>query len=205
MTSLQEYVASQFPNHDIDVWDAASSPDLELSDHTVVSQVIGTRDGLDLLNVFRRRAPNARVAALAVRPSSATVVPTNGEDRDGVVDLPFRRVATSVVVSAIVVGVVLAGIMLMTNESAATAAIVGGFGVMIGAAVGAIIGGSRMAGQRANFQPQAPGRTITVVAAFLEDDASASSLAQSVGPVADYEVRIVDHSGGWRSPGPGAT
>ncbi|MEY2554589.1 MAG: hypothetical protein QOC57_2449, partial [Ilumatobacteraceae bacterium] len=34
---------------------------------------------------------------------------------------------------------------------------------------------------------------------------SASSLAQSVGPVADYEVRIVDHSGGWRSPGPGAT
>jgi hypothetical protein len=203
MTSLQDYVASQFPNHEIDLWDAASSPDLELSDHTVVSQVVGTRDGLDLLNVFRRRAPNARVAALAVRPSSAmTVVPTDDEDRDGVVDLPFRRVVTSVIVGAIVLGVALALIMLIAHQSVASAAIVAGFGAMIGAAVGAIIGGSRLAGQRANFQPQAPGRTITVVAAFLDDDASASSLAQSVGPVADYEVRIVDHSGGWRSPGP---
>jgi hypothetical protein len=203
MTTLQEYVASQFPNHDIDLWDAASAPDLELSDHTVVSQVVGTRDGLDLLNVFRRRAPNARVAALAVRPSAETVVPTRGEDRDGVVDLPPRRVATSVIVGALAVGVAVAVMMLILDESAGTAAIVGGFGAMIGAAVGAIIGGSRLAGQRANFQPLAPGRTITVVAAFLDDDASASSLAQSVGPVADYDVRIVDHSGGWRSPGPG--
>ena len=203
MTTLQEYVATQFPNHDIDLWDAASSPDLELSDHTVVSQVVGTRDGLDLLNVFRRRAPNARVAALAVRPSSATVVPTEAEDRDGVVDLPFRRVAMSVLLGAAAFGVVLAIVMLITHESVATGAIVGCFGAAAGAAVGAIIGGSRLAGQRANFQPPAAGRTITVVAAFLDDDASASSLAQSVGPVADYDVRIVDHSGGWRSPGPG--
>ncbi len=203
MTTLQEYVASQFPNHDIDLWDAASSPDLELSDHTVVSQVVGTRDGLDLLNVFRRRAPNARVAALAVRPTSGTVVPSEQEDRNGVVDLPFRRVATSVLVGAVALGVLLTIVMLITHESVPTVAIVGGFGAAVGAAVGAIIGGSRLASQRANFQPQAQGRTITVVAAFLDDDASASSLAQSVGPVADYDVRIVDHSGGWRSPGPG--
>ena len=203
MTTLQEYVARQFPNHDIDLWDAASAPDLELSDHTVVSQVVGTRDGLDLLNVFRRRAPNARVAALAVRPSQSTVVPTDDEDPDGVVDLPVRRVAASAVGGAVLLGVVLAAVMmLISHESVATAAIVGGFGAMIGAAVGAIMGGSRLASQRANFQPQAAGRTITVVAAFLDDDASASSLAQSVGPVADYDVRIVDHLGGWRSPGP---
>ena len=74
---------------------------------------------------------------------------------------------------------------------------------MIGAAIGGIVGGSRLASQRTNFQPQAAGRTITVVAAFFDDDASASSLAHSVGPVADYDVRIVDHLGGWHSPGPG--
>ena len=72
---------------------------------------------------------------------------------------------------------------------------------MIGAVIGAIVGASRLAGQRANSQPHAAGSTITVVAAFLDDEATASTLAQSVGPVADYEIRIVDHNGGWRSPG----
>jgi hypothetical protein len=200
MTSLQEYVARQFPNHEIDLWDAASSRDLELSDHTVVSQVVGTRDGLDLLNTFRRRAPHARVAALAVRPPAATVVQSDREDRDGVVDLPPRRIVTSVFLGAVVVGAVFTTVMLAMNESGATTAVAGGFAALVGAAIGAIVGASRLASQRANSQPQSPGSTITVVAAFLDDDASASTLAQSVGPVADYEIRIVDHNGGWRGP-----
>ncbi|MGZ4764223.1 MAG: hypothetical protein ACXV6M_01035 [Ilumatobacteraceae bacterium] len=202
MTSLQEFVATQFPNHEIDLLDPASIADLELSDHTVVSQVAGARDGLDLLNLFRRRAPYARVAAVAVRPSRGSLVPADDEDRNGVVDLPVRRVALAVLGSAVTIGLVLAVVMLVTHESVATAAVVGGFGVMIGAAIGAIIGGSRLAGQRATLQPRAPGRTITVVAAFLEDDASASSFAHSVGPMTNYDVRIVDQRGGWRSPGP---
>ncbi len=203
MTSLQDYVARQFPNHEIDLWDAGSAADLELSDHTVVSQVVGTRDGLDLLKVFRNRAPNARVAALAVRPSSTSVLRSDDEDRDDVVDLPPRRIAISEVAGAVLVGIALTVLMLVIHESGATAVIVGGLAALIGAAVGVTAGNSRLARQRGNSQPQAPGTTITVVAAFLDDDASARTLAQSVGPVADYEVRIVDHNGGWRSPGPG--
>ena len=203
MTTLRQYVAIQFPNHEIELFDAAGVIDLELSDHTVVSHVVGTRDGLDLLEVFRRKAPHSRVTALEVRPARGTVLPTKPEETNLVVDLPARRVAVAVLASAAIVGIVLALVMLFTHESVATAAVVGGLGVAIGMAIGAIVGGSRLANQRANLKPQAPGRTITVVAAFLDDDASASSLAEAVGPLTDYDVRIVDHRGGWRSPGPG--
>jgi hypothetical protein len=202
MTTLHEYVATQFPNHEIELFDAAGVVDLELYDHTVVSHVVGARDGLDLLNVFHRNAPHSRVTALAVRPSRGTVRSTDLEDRNGAVDLPVRRVAVAVLASAAVVGTVLALAMLISHESVATAALVGALGATIGATIGAILGGSRLASQRAALQPQPPRRTITVVAAFLDDDASASSLAEVVGPMTDYDVRIVDNRGDWRSPGP---
>jgi hypothetical protein len=200
MASLQDYVAGQFPNHEIEVR-ASGAGDLELTEHTVVSWVVGSGDGTELLNAVRRSAPSARIAALDVRPSDPSVVPTADEDRDGVVDLPGRRVATFVVGGALVLGVVFGLLMLLISDSNVTAAIVGVFAALIGAAVGAIVGGSRFAGQRATSQPNAPGRNITVVAAFLDDDASASSLARSIGAAADYQVRIVDRQAGWHSPG----
>jgi hypothetical protein len=205
MATLTEYVTQQFPEHVIDVLEPGNKTSLELTDSTVVSFVVGNRAGIDLLSTFRRSAPNARVAAVEVRPSDATVVPTGGEDRDGVVDLPARRVAAYIAIGLASVGVVATLVSLAVLDSGLTIAIVGVFAALIGAAVGAIVGGSRFAGERANSQPRAPGRSITVVAAFLEDDASAANLARSVGPAADYEVRIVDHAGGWRSPGAGKT
>jgi hypothetical protein len=205
MASLKEYVAQQFPQHEIDVWDPGSPPDLELTDHTVVSYVVGTRAGLDLLKTFRRSVPKAHLAAVEVRPTDATLVPTTGEDRDGVIDLPAQRVAAWIVGGFLVLGVVGVAASLVLTDSGATVAIIGGFMAVLGALVGGIVGGSRFAGQRATSQPRAPGRSITVVAAFLDDDESASSLATSVGPAAGYEVRIVDHPGGWRSPATGTT
>ena len=203
MTSLQEYVANQFPQHEIDVLEAPKENDLELTDNTVVSYVVGSRAGLDLLNTVHRSAPRARVAAVEVRPSDPTVLPTLGEDTDGVVDLPTRRIAVDVIGGLVVVGLAAGIAAWAITGSGSTSGIAAAFGALIGAFVGAILGGARFAGQRANWQPRAPGRNITVVAAFLEDDASAASLARSIGPAADYEVRIVDHEGGWRSPGTG--
>jgi hypothetical protein len=205
MASLQEYVTRQFPQHDIDILEPRSGVDLELTDNTVVSFVVGNRAGLDLLSTFHRSAPHARVAAVEVRPSDRTIVPGEGQDRDGVLDLPVRRVVAFVAIGLVVFGVVATIVSLIITDSWTTAAIYGCFAALIGAMVGAIVGGSRFAGERATSQPRAPGRSITVVAAFLDDDAAATSLAQSVGPAADYEVRIVDHSGGWRSPPTGST
>jgi hypothetical protein len=204
MATLQDYVSQQFPQHEIDVWPPSSPVDLELTDNTVVSYVVGARAGIDLLNMYRQSAPNAAVAALEVRPTDPSVVPTDGEDTDGVLDLPVRRVAVYVVVGIAVVGIIGAVLGLLFTDSGVAAAIAGGFGALIGAFVGGIVGGARFAGERANSQPRAPGQTITVVAAFLDDPASAASLAQSVGPAADYEVRIVDHAGGWHSPATGS-
>ena len=82
------------------------------------------------------------------------------------------RVAVTVIAGALILGIVLTVVMLLINESVAIAAIMGGFAALIGATVGAIVGAARLAGQRANSQPQAPGRTITVVATFLDDDLS---------------------------------
>ena len=205
MASLQEYVAQQFPQHQIDVWEPGDPPDLELTEHTVVSYAVGTRAGLDLFNTFRRTVPNAHVAAVDVKPTDPTVISTTGEDRDGVVDLPVRRVAAWVVGGFLVFGLVAVALSLVFTDSGVTAGIIGGFTALVGAAVGGIVGGSRFAGERATSQPRAPGRSITVVAAFLDDDESASSLATSVGPAAGYEVRIVDNKGGWHSPATGNT
>jgi hypothetical protein len=177
---------------------------MELTDNTVVSFVVGSRAGLDLLSTFRRSAPDARVAAVTVKPSDPTVVPTMGEDGSGVVDLPVRRVAAYVAIGIAVFGLIGLRIATLSSDSGVTIGIAGIFAAIIGGIIGAIVGGSRLAGERANSQPRAPGRSITVVAAFLEDDATAASLARSVGPAADYEVRILDHDGGWRSPGAGS-
>jgi hypothetical protein len=177
MASLQDYVAQQFPQHQIDVWEPGDPPDLELTDHTVVSYAVGTRAGLDLFNTFRRSVPNAHVAAVDVKPTDPTVISTTGEDRDGVVDLPVRRVAAWVVGGFLVFGLLAVALSLVFTDSGVTA----------------------------TSQPRAPGRSITVVAAFLDNDESASSLATSVGPAAGYEVRIVDNKGGWHSPATGNT
>ena len=201
MTSLQEYVHQQFPQHDVDVLESQSPSDLELTDNTVVSFAVGSRAGLDLLSTYRRSAPDARVAAVTVKPTDPSVVPTEGEDADGVVDLPVRRIAAYIAIGLVTFGIVGAVVAALTTESGSTAVIAVVFAAIIGGIIGAIVGGSRLAGQRATSQPRAPGRNITVVAAFLEDEASAASLARSVGPAANYEVRIVDHDGGWRSPG----
>jgi uncharacterized membrane protein YeaQ/YmgE (transglycosylase-associated protein family) len=205
MASLQEYVTRQFPQHDIDVLEPRTGTDLELTDNTVVSFVVGSRAGLDLLSTFRRSAPNAKVAAVEVRPSDRSVVPSEDEDPDGVVDVPAKRVAAYVLIGLVIFGVIATVVAWMITDSGMTASISGCFAALIGAIVGAIVGGSRFAGERATSQPRASGRRITVVAAFLDDDAAATSLAQSVGPAADYEVRIVDHSGGWRSPATGTS
>lgn len=203
MASLQDYVTRQFPQHEIDVLEPRTGSDLELTDNTVVSFVVGNRAGLDLLSTFRRSAPNAKVAAVEVRPSDRSVVPREDEDRDGVIDLPAKRVAAYVLIGLVTFGVIATVVAWMIADSGMTAAIYGCFAALVGAIVGAIVGGSRFAGERATSQPRVPGRSITVVAAFLDDNAAATSLAQSVGPAADYEVRIVDHSGGWRSPATG--
>ena len=205
MASLQDYVAQQFPQHEIDVWPPGTPADMELTDNTVVSFVVGTGAGIDLLQAFRESAPDVPVVALEVRPSEPTIVPTDGEDPDGVVDLPARRVVAHVAIGIIAIGILGALLSLLITDSAVAAVIAGVFGAAIGAFVGAIIGGGRFAGQRATSQPRAPGETITVVAAFLDDPDSATSLATSVGPAAGYEVRIVDHAGGWRSPATGST
>ena len=158
MTSLQEYVTQQFPHHDIDMLEPRDSSDLELTDNTVVSFVVGSRAGLDLLSSFRQSVPNSRVAAVTVKPTDPSVVPTGDEDGDGVVDLPVRRVAAYGVIGFVAVGVLGALIAAITTDSATSIAIAAVFAGIIGAIVGAIVGGSRLAGQRATSQPRTGAR-----------------------------------------------
>ena len=200
MTSLRDYVIREFPEHAIDVL-KSDEDNLELTDHTVVSYAVGRQAGEDLLRSYRRTVPQARVAAVRVQPTDATVLPTDREDADGVLDLPLSRVAMYVVGGFLVVGIVATLLAFLFGATGSTGWIIGVFAGVVGAIVGAIVGGSRFAGQRATTQPRAPGRSVTVVAAFLDDEATAGPLAKGVGRAADCEVRIVADKGAWHSPG----
>ena len=204
MASLQDYVTRQFPQHDIDVLEPRTGSDLELTDNTVVSYVVGNRAGLDLLSTFRRSAPNAKSRrSRCVRPI-ASVVPREDEDRDGVIDLPAKRVAAYVLIGLVTFGVIATVVAWMITDSGMTAAIYGCFAALVGAIVGrdrrwlAIrrrAGNTRSRGYRDEASPWSQ-RSSTTTQLPLR-------WHSLLGPAADYEVRIVDHSGGWRSPATG--
>jgi hypothetical protein len=144
---------------------------------------------------------SAEVASVMVRPNEPTLLPEGGEDKEGAVDLPYRRVATSSIVGALVVGVIVGVVVGLITGSALAGLIGAGFGAALGGIIAAIAGGgARLAGERGWEQPHAPDRTVAVVAAFVESEDEALEAARVMDELGPYEVRIVAADGAWRSP-----
>ena len=118
MTTLTEYASTHFPNHVTDPITDRSAGDLTLTDHTAVAHVVGSANGMELVRRVQQALPQAGVAAIMVRPTEPTVVSDGGEDPEGVVDLPYRRIATSGVVGAIAAGVAIGVVVGITASSA---------------------------------------------------------------------------------------
>lgn len=203
MTStLLDYARTQFPGHDASVWEDSASG-LALTDHTLVVHVVGVTDASAVIDAAHRQVGGERVAAVVVRPLEPTVLPKQAEDHDGLVDLPDRRVLAGVAVGALLglgLGVLVGA--LVDSDSAWITVISGGFFAVVGGVLGFVGGGgARHASHRSVSQPQAPGRDVAIVAAFLHDEEAAVGLARALsGMEQQYDVRIVSSDGGWHVP-----
>jgi len=149
----------------------------------------------------KQALPNADVGAVMVRPTDPTVMPEGGEDREGVVDLPHRRLATAGIIGAVVAGLAVGLIVGFVADSAWVGVIVGVFAAILGGAISVIAGGgARYGGGRAWEQPHVPDRTVAVVAAFAANEHDALAAARVMDEMNPYEVRIVASNGAWHSP-----
>lgn len=197
MTTLTEYTTSHFPNHVTE----QTRGDMTLTSHTVVAHVVGLNDGLAIAQRVHEVLPEVHLGSVMVFPTQPTVANTGGEDPEGVVDLPRRRVITSGVVGGLVIGGVAGIVVGFVSGSVATGVIIGLFAAALGAVAAAMVGGGgRYGGDRAWEQPQAPDRTITVVAAFTVTERDALEAARVMETLDPFEVRIVSVDGAWHSP-----
>ncbi len=197
MTTLIDYARTHFPNHATD----SSAGDLTLTAHTAVAHVVGSANSNELIERTRRAFPEIEVGAVLLRPTEPTVSPDGGEDPQGVIDLPHRRVATAGAVGAVAAGGAVGVIVGLVTASVVIGLIAGVFAAILGGTVAAIAGGgARYAGERAWEQPHAPDRTVAVVAAFTTREQQAIEVARVMEAQDPYEVRIVAEDGAWHSP-----
>jgi hypothetical protein len=196
MKTLLEYAHTNFPNHSV------STPigDVDLTDHTVVARTVGSNDVMTVGNELLRTMPEARVAIARIRRTEPTVLPKGGEDKDGVIDLPKRRFATSGFLAAAVIGIAVGAVVWLAT-SFLPALIVGVFAAAMAAWVGSMFGGAgRFAGNRAWEQPNAPDEDVTLLAILAADEADAVRAAEVIERTGIYDVRIVDADGAWHNP-----
>ncbi|MCB0998467.1 MAG: hypothetical protein KDB40_04155 [Acidimicrobiales bacterium] len=204
MTTLLDYTRSEFPNHQLEPWGTSGAPDApidqSLTDHTVVAHVVGREQAERLVRSLRDTGWRTVSAVMAV-PAEPSVLPPEAENPDSVAELPNRRWVATAVVGAVVGAAVLGIGGGLLADALLAGLITAGFGAMLGAVVGAMVGGlGRMAGERAWSQPHAPGRTIGVVAAFADDERSATDAVRAMELAAPHELRLLSSTGAWRAP-----
>ncbi len=201
MATLADYAHHHFPEHPTHSADGSS----ELHGRTAVAHVIG-RDRASALEAGLRRhlasagADEVAVVELVIEPTEPTVVNTGGEDTEGIVDLPHRRVLSAAIVGALSLGLGV-GILAWLIHSATAGLILGAFAATLGGVVGAsVFGGARYGGERAWEQPHAPDQQIVLVAASFPDEHGATDAARLMANYSPQAVRILDEHGAWHSP-----
>jgi hypothetical protein len=196
MQTLQEYASHNFPHRMVVTPDG----DAPFTDHTVVARAFHTRDAIAARDSLRRTDPDTPIAIATVQPNEPTIVPTEPEDKEGVSDLPKRRIAASAFLGAAIVGVIV-GALVWIFSTFWAGLITGAFAALLAGVVSAVAGGgSRYAGNRAWEQRNAPSDTVTLIAALADDEAHAIAAARAIEQSGIYDIRIVDANGAWHTP-----
>lgn len=197
MVTLLEYAHELFPHHDVRVDGEAP----ELPDHTVVAQVLGSGRMRVLEDRARTKLAGTRIVTVNVQPTTQSVVPSGGEDREAVIDLPPRRIAAVAGAGAVGAGLILGLIVGFVSGSALVGVIVGVFAAAMGAIIGAVAGGGgRYGGERAWQDPNSPDSTIGLMAVFCADEAAATDAASQLEALGIDDVRVLSSDGGWHLP-----
>ncbi len=195
--TLGEYARQQYPGHSTDLWRGWNPP---LQGHTVVVHVVGRDSAEQAIELLERSTSTEDVAAVLVLGSEATVLPSAGEDVDGVMDLPDERIVAAAGAGA-VLGLMVAIVVGMVGGLPGGAVVaICLFLAAAGGAVGAIVGGGRHASERSSTQVRSPGDDIGVVAALIDDEATATAVADELSEAGLFDVRIVSSDGAWHSP-----
>ncbi len=106
MTTLLEYAQQHFPEHEVECPDGA----VPLNDITVVAHVVGRTRAASLVEGLRKALhagiarEEPRIKTVIVEPTSPTMVNSGGEDPEGVVDLPVRRLAVGALIGGVILG-----------------------------------------------------------------------------------------------------
>jgi hypothetical protein len=197
MTTLVDYAATHFPAHEMD----APLGDVQLVDHTTVAHVVGAKQAGELAARMSRLVPDVPVGLVIVHQNPPHVRANQPEDKEGVFDLPQRRLITAALATALVAGVVVGVIFGLVAESVWTGIISGAFAALLGGICGWVAsGGGRFAGERGWQQPNRPGEDVALVAVLTPDEATATKVAREMERDQPHDVRIVGRDGAWHSP-----
>ena len=197
MTTLADYAHQRYPNHRVDV----EAGRIELAEHTTVAHVIGRTAGEQLSDSIRRRVDPGRVATVIVEPTEPTVLDKGGEDKEGISDLPHKRVGAGAAVTGAILGVVVGVITGIAIGHVVAGVLLGIFCAIIGAVIGFMVsGGARYAGEHAWEQEHHPDRAVVLVAALLDDETTAKDVASEMSAFGIEDVRILNHEGSWHLP-----
>lgn len=196
MTTLRTFVEQTYPNHTVRL-----DEDPDLVQHSVIGVAEIEEDrGLSPRQDWAGTLHAPRVACAVVEPTTPTVLPHGGEDPEGVIDLPKKRVAASGIIGGVVAGVVV-GVIVAAAVTLAAGVITGLATVLIVGMFAAIAGGgSRYAGERAWRQPNNPTAALLVVAGFARDAEEATYVAEQMEHAGITDVRVVDADGAWHLP-----
>ena len=197
MTTLADYAHQRYPNHRVDV-EAAR---IDLASHTTVAHVIGRTAGERLSDSIRGRIDPNRVATLVIQPTNPTVIKDGGEDKEGIADLPHKRLGAGAAVTGAILGVAVGVITGFAIGDVVAGVLLGIFCAIIGAVIGFMVsGGGRYAGEHAWEQEHHPDEAADLVAALLDDETAAKDVASEMSAFGIEDVRILNREGAWHTP-----
>jgi|GEM_PF-3297390 len=198
MATLQDYARQHFPEHHL----GGDGVDVPLRPHTAVAHVIGSTRTQEVERQVRTTYPgDGQVATVLVRPENQTLTPTSNEDKEGIVDLPRKRLAASSLVAAAVVGLAVGLGLGFATDNVFIGVICGVFAALLAGWAGFLLGGGgRYAGERAWEQPTDRDRSIGLVAILLDDEHQANQAATLLSTLDPQDVRVVNERGAWHSP-----
>lgn len=169
--TFTDLVGEAHPHHTMEPLDAAVPTELSLRSPTVIIEVVGAREGIDVLARVRRVQPEASIAA--VRISAVDVVPEHPERRAG-----------ARVLAAFVGALVLAAAIVVAVWNPVSLGAVVWIAIVVVAPLLAVA--AVRAWQRTRHTPVERRRyferrrSITVIGVAAADEVSASALASSI-------------------------
>lgn len=193
--TLEQYAEEVFPHHRI-----RGGSEFGLADEAIVAHFHDLTDALDARREVMMAYAGVGLDLVEVDVGERTVRATPDEDRDGIIDLPTRRLGAGAAVVGVISGVAVLVVLLVVS-SVWAAVICAGFAAALGAWVGFLVsGGARHAGDHAWEQhADVGGRTMALLGAHPRSHQEAVEITSVFDDHRPETVRIVGEAG-WHAP-----